>query len=234
MPKQREKGIMNKIYFIIIMYFLLVGGILQAQTSIDSIVNEARSSSNDTTFIDGMYNAIWKLNRSNPSQALELIKEVENRFETSEVEYKRNTVIYYKGVMYKNMGDFETAEQYLREYLEKSKIKGYKRGVYGGYTALANMYTNMHYYSKALEIYQENYDFAVSEKDSSGIARILTRIGFLHSQNENFDKALEYNKEAVEILEEKGQPVDYANAINDRGIIFEKMEPNQLKISNFK
>lgn len=94
-----------------------------------------------------------------------------------------NAAKYYAGVSYLNLGQYEAAIDYLKDFKAKGEITPTMK-----YGAIGDAYSELNDFDQALNYYED----AVDQGDNGIItAYYLKKLGMLHERNGNMDGALE-------------------------------------------
>ena len=92
-----------------------------------------------------------------------------------------NSALYYAGICYLNLGQYEAALDYLRDFKAKGEITPVMK-----YGAMGDAYSELNEFDKALDHYQK----AVKQGDNGILtAYYLKKQGMLHERNGNFAEA---------------------------------------------
>ncbi len=99
------------------------------------------------------------------------------------------------GILYRTMGQYETAEYYNRKDLEGSTTP-YSKGA--AYTNLANLYLDQNQLEKATDFYLKAIAQLTLAKDKEALANAYSNISIVFSELRNFKKAVYYHNKAIE------------------------------------
>lgn len=116
--------------------------------------------------------------------------------------------------------DIKKAEFYANQVLEKSQSIVYEKGEADGYYALARIFHNSHFdisfnlIQKALIIYQKL-------NDSVNIAKSLNLISIVKANIREYESALEYSNQILEISLQIGDSTLYAMVLNNIGTYYD-------------
>lgn len=97
-----------------------------------------------------------------------------------------NLANYYAGISYLHLGEFETAIEYLKQFESDDKMVAPV-----AYGAIGDAYVELEDLDEALIFYKK----AVNSSENEFTTPIyLMKVGFVHEQNGDYDKALEAYK----------------------------------------
>lgn len=184
-----------------LLFLLIITNIIVGQAELDKILNKIENLP-DTTRINRLSDFCWTYRNQNPQQALEggklalKIAEENNLFGFAA---KAANLI---GVVYRNMGDYDTAVKYYKrafDYAEKEKDSlqiAYSYNNIGGIFRIeGNNPLALSYILKAMKIF-ENLG------DKKGLAFCTINIGLIYRRQENYRRALEYLYQTIKLREE--------------------------------
>jgi len=132
------------------------------------------------------------------------------------------------GLLARNRGDYEEAEKYFLEALSIRKDIGEIMPIVNAYNNLGDLLRRQGKFSKALEYYGAGLKTAEGAKNEavvdSGKAVVLTDISICHQHLGEYQKALEYNDEDIELQRKLGESQRAAYALFTSGTIYRKMK----------
>jgi len=148
--------------------------------------------------------------------ALSNMKEAE-RFATNKTEL---IFIYNRlGLIYKGMGDLDNALFYHSKSLNLARELGDRHIEAGELNNIASIFNTRGELDKALSYYEESLRLRTDEKDK---AVTYNNIGMIYASKEDFVKAIDYLKKAVEIDERYGNYHSLAQSLLNLGYIYSK------------
>ena len=181
----------------ILLIFALVIFILSPSFSqdhqIDSLVNLAEHSSDDTNKVNTLNLISRKFFNSDPDksigygqQAIDLATKL--NFKPGLALANKNT-----GIGYFNKGDYINALKFYEQSLAVFQSLGNKKGVANIYSNMGNIYFNQGSDEKALELYLNALKFADEIKDTLRMVTVLGNIGAIYGKKkQTYDKAITY------------------------------------------
>ncbi|MFO7843273.1 MAG: tetratricopeptide repeat protein [Bacteroidales bacterium] len=138
------------------------------------------------------------------SEALPVLLQLTKKFKALGDEYNYAQCLVTLASVYENQGDFEKSREYNLQYIEKCKVIGYEEGIAGGYHNLANLASKQGENDQALEYALKAVEgFNKPQAVWSRASSMLT-LGIIYHQLGQLDKALQTNKEILDICREKG------------------------------
>jgi tetratricopeptide (TPR) repeat protein len=108
------------------------------------------------------------------------------------------------GVVYKNLGDYPKALDYLKQALKIKKEIGDKRGIGNNLTNIGGVYQYLDDYPKALDYYQQALAIDKELGDKRGEGMDLTNIGVAYKYLGEYQKAKKAFQDSVVIFENLG------------------------------
>jgi serine phosphatase RsbU (regulator of sigma subunit) len=133
---------------------------------------------------------------------------------------RANMLISLSEAYEREMNDMQRLEKSTKELLSISQKLDFKKGIATAYrykgmisSSKSDLKTSMHFYLKALEIFE-------SIHDKAGISSCYQRIGVYHYIKGDYETAIQYALKAAKILEEIGDKRGTANSYNNIGISY--------------
>lgn len=118
-----------------------------------------------------------------------------------------------RGVIYRNLESFDTAEFYLNRSLESSIQLGDSIWIARNYNSIGIMYEQQNLFMQAIEMYEQSLSIKRSLNYTDGVVTTLTNIGRLYMELGNYNKALSYMEEADGLCGIDCQPGRQANVL---------------------
>ncbi|KAA3605585.1 MAG: hypothetical protein DWQ06_03405 [Calditrichaeota bacterium] len=134
------------------------------------------------------------------------------------------TVLNAIATMYWGIGDFEKGFEYAFRFLKISEELGSIRGKSFACLTLGNFYHDKKDYDESLIYYQKTYELAISLERQQDLlsakARALNGIGIIHLYRNEFETALDYTKQSLEIHSEINSEIGVSRSYDDIGRIY--------------
>jgi|RifOxyC2_1024027.scaffolds.fasta_scaffold03605_4 DNA-binding CsgD family transcriptional regulator len=153
--------------------------------------------------------------------------------ELSKAQNLKDTIdVYFKLSSHYVNYDIKKAELYANQVLEKSQNINYNKGVADGYYALARIFHNSHYdvsfnlVQKALGIYQKL-------NDSINIAKSLNLISIIKGNIGEYESALEYSNQILDISLKISDSTLYAMVLNNIGTYYDDIKDDSIAQSYY-
>ncbi|BDX37636.1 hypothetical protein CYCD_09910 [Tenuifilaceae bacterium CYCD] len=200
---------------ILLLSLILLKNILGYSDSIDSLIQNIATVSNDSTRYNLLSQIASAYADSNYSKSLEYYQKA---LEIAEKTNMRNLVAdsYHKiGYCYERMGEFSSA---LKNFSNSADIYSYlndKKNLAGVFNDIGLIYRSWGKYDKALENYIKAQKLYDELQDVEGSAIISNSIGQIYFYQENHPKAIEYFIKYFEINTKLGKPRAVAAAANN-------------------
>ncbi len=124
------------------------------------------------------------------------------------------------GIVYRNLGDYTKALEYLGRALDAHELLGQKSEVAAVAGSIGSVYTSLGNYDKALEYYGSALDTHEFLGMKSDIAKVTGNIGLVHLYLDNYSKALECLVKALDAHEFLGQKSLVASVTGNIGSVY--------------
>ncbi|MFK7806860.1 MAG: tetratricopeptide repeat protein [Saprospiraceae bacterium] len=144
------------------------------------------------------------------SEAILDLAEAKDTSFLSEAQMMKGHVHYY-------LVDFPKANWHYQEGLTLAKLIGNNRLITYGLSNLGVVQKRLKQFPQALEYYFQGLDFAESDFDK---AALLNNISNVYLKLKDWDSALKYQKEALQIKQKLDFPLAIANSMDNIGIIY--------------
>lgn len=129
------------------------------------------------------------------------------------------------GLVYRKLGDLDTALMYHMRHLSLSRKMGDRRGEATALNNIAGIYENKGDYQKALEYYMRSLEL---EDDPRERAITLNNIGIVYDKLGDYKNAERYLKQAIELAEKSGDFHGAGQTMLNLGNIYRKMKNYKL------
>ncbi|GAB4131271.1 MAG: hypothetical protein OHK0045_24030 [Raineya sp.] len=206
-------------------------------------------------------NAVWgqdeefskKLSQLSPKEQVYLYDEYAQKYKESKpkksLEYATeglklaqkikdtNNVAYFYtfiGVLYKNMGNYETALLFYQKAIPINQQLHNWQGNAGIYNNIAFVYRLQGKYKNALEYYLKALTLFEDSEYAKQKSIVLNNIGSLYFDQKQFKTALEYLRASLQIAEIIKDTLGIAFAYNNIGEVYQKQGNWQKAKSNFE
>jgi serine phosphatase RsbU (regulator of sigma subunit) len=133
---------------------------------------------------------------------------------------RANTLITLSNIYEREMNDMKKLDKSAKELLVLSQKLDYKKGIATAYrykgkisTSRSDLKTSMHFYIKALEIFE-------SIENKAGISSCYQNIGIDNYIKGDYETAITYALKAAKLCEEIGDKRGTANSYNNIGISY--------------
>jgi serine phosphatase RsbU (regulator of sigma subunit)/Tfp pilus assembly protein PilF len=126
------------------------------------------------------------------------------------------------GYLLLRVGEYKTSRKYLADALAYREFINDSNGIAGSLLHLGLLYNNMGDYTQALEYYFRCIEYAKANQDEDPgfMGKIMNNIGAVFMNQQKYDDALRYYREAVAWKLKSNNPKDAASSYNNIGSIF--------------
>ena len=164
-----------------------------------------------------------QLENTNPDSAIIIYRYIKNEAISQGDPQTAAQAIYYQGLVYMNMGKFDTCAQYL-DQAEKEFFRLHIRDQHAKVlVAIANNYYFQGKYELALTGYQRAFDAAVKLEDPFMQARILSNQSSIFNVTQRIESALQTLRQARSIAEPLGPNVYLGDIYNNFSVNFQAL-----------
>lgn len=139
-------------------------------------------------------------------------------------DYKIIASLFNKiGVVYDDMGNFETALSFYQKALNTSKKIKDKHIMAAALGNIGIIYDNRGNYEQALKYYNEALHIETEQKNKRGIAGNLENIGITYNLMGNYQTALSYYEKAFKVFDEISDKSEIAFCLTNIGNTYYKL-----------
>lgn len=160
-----------------------------------------------------MARANYKLNKS--ATALELFSDAQRIFQEKRRIDRLASLYNNVGLIYKSLGRFSNAVQFLSRAYEYYERLEDKMGAARVSNNLGSVYMRLGNHEKTAEAYFRSLKLFEELEDQMGIAGINSNLALLFSEQKNYQRALKHSSFALKIFEELGRKHEHANLLNN-------------------
>ena len=226
------------IHIIVLLTLVPILGIAQSsQYLIDSLEAKSSAIKSDSAYVSTLMSYVWDHARLDRTVSFHFLDRVEKYADSIKMSYKRDKMIYYRGVLLKNERSFAESEKYFKKFQKIKVEKNDTQWMAACHNVLLNLYSDMDLHEKASIEADKAIRLYELTKDTIGIVRVGSRIGTLLTQFGNTDTGMEYVRNAYKLGENISDYATYAYVINDMGYGYElqgKLDSAQYYYSKFK
>lgn len=176
----------------------------------------------DTQQVEKLLKSAWSAARSDPHLSLATLHQADSFIKASRTDYFSSVLIYYYGVVYKNLGAYDSSEIYFDRYIEYSKAKNDLRRLAPVFMAKANLYSDQNRYEKSMDAVTQSLRYFRELNDTAGIITGQSKMGYLLSEIGRFDDAEKYHRFSLDLSTAIRDTVSIAIALTNLGLLFEK------------
>ena len=205
---------------------------LTAQSSIDSLLNELKTTKEDTIKVNLLNTLSWEYHYSDYDKANEYAQQALQL--SNKVNYKKGvaTSFYRIGIVHHLRGNYAKAlEYYQKSLIIKEELRD-KKGIAKCLMNIGSVHFRQDNYTKTLEYYQKSLIIKEELGDKQGVSTTLNNIGNVHISQGNYTKAIEYYQESLKIKKELGDKHGISSCLNNIGNVH-RDQGNYTKALNY-
>ncbi len=206
-------------------FILKIGFAFLNASNVDSLQLKYREATSDTVKADLLiqigdyyeysisdsalyyYNLAYELTKNSKKQD----------YRTRELE---GTALRYKGVVYRQTGNFTAASLYLNMALDVFLETGNKKGLASTYSSLGALNRSLGNNIHALEYYQKALNINMEIGNERGIAACHNNIGIIHNIEKNYSLALKYYENALNYFKKQENELRIGIALMNMGSVY--------------
>lgn len=141
---------------------------------------------------------------------------------------------YYKGLIYKNTGNYKTAEDLYNKALLAYSVIENKKGMGQCYNGLGQVHMYQGEYEQALLYYQKSLFLAKSINDNKDVASVLNNIGLTYMNKANYETSLSYYLNSIKYYELASDTLGSAACHNNIGAIYYYLGKYSKALEHYK
>lgn len=211
-----------------VLILLLAGSLsLQAQ-------DKRHFTKADTQEVEKLLNSAWTAARADPQLSLQTLHHADSFIKSRQTDYFSSVLLYYYGVVYKNLSRYDSSEVYFNRYIQYSKNKNDIRRLAPAFMAMANLYSDQNRYEKSMEAVTQSLQYFKDLKDTAGIITCQSKMGYLLSEIGRLDDAREYHLSSLDLSLQQKDTESVTIALTNLGLLFEKKQLHDSALIYFK
>lgn len=183
----------------------------------------AQMTAQDSSTVDSLLGHAWKMMRKDPQGTLTLLNRIDSLQKSYTPPAKFYKLVYYYGIVYKNLARFDSSEYYLDQYLEhyqKSKNPAYAASAY---MAKANLYSDQSLWDKSMQSVSAAIILFEQLKDTSNLIIANSKLGYLLSEVLRTEEAIAYHRRSLQLAQNILDSVEMTIALSNLGLAFQKI-----------
>ncbi|MFM9911343.1 MAG: tetratricopeptide repeat protein, partial [Chitinophagaceae bacterium] len=178
----------------------------------------------DSVAIDSLIKAAWNVARTDAPQSLSILGQLSNIFDNVSTLYRQDVLFYYYGVVYKNLSRFAESERYLNKYEELHAKTDNKVKLANVNMVKANLFSDQGLWEKSMASVTKSLLYYEQLKDTIGIIRAASKLGYLLTEINRPEDAMKYHKRALHYAQIKKDSSQLSVAFTNIAVVFEKMK----------
>jgi len=191
-------------------------------TKLDSLQIELKNAAQDSVKAQILKDISWEyLNeRSDNVMAKKYIDSLYILSEKSNLKRWMILAKYQYGVLYRQMGNYDKALNYIEEYIKFSEEQKNDYEIANGLYQKAIILDDKGAYDESLKIYYKILKIYEKAKDTFGVATTFNALGEVLKRSGKIDEALKYYNKALEIFKQLDNKIEMANCNYNIGDAF--------------
>ncbi|MFX1536813.1 MAG: tetratricopeptide repeat protein [Promethearchaeota archaeon] len=218
-----------------LIYLLLKSALMNRLGSYENAINLANQAYQLSQELDkplkqieallNLIEGLWRL--GNHDDALAMIIEGEKTFKVIKERYPskfvqiKASLMYHRGVVYRNTGDLDLALDYSQKSLKLQQENNLVRDSAYSLNIIGIIYFQKGQLNQALECYQKSLVLHKKLNNTQYIAKCLNNIGEVYRNKGELDRSLEYYQLGLAQFEKIGNKSDIAHALHNIGLIYQ-------------
>jgi serine phosphatase RsbU (regulator of sigma subunit)/uncharacterized damage-inducible protein DinB len=192
----------------------------QNAQKIDSLLQIVKTTQKDTSRIK-VWNALaWEYRNIDFKKSLEFVEKSVQSGEKINFKTGLAEAYSYKGLIYRNMGDYASALEFYLKSLKLSEETGNQAQVGYGYNNIGEIHKNQEHYPPAIENIQKAISIFAKIKDMRGLGYGYLRLGEVYQAQKDYNNALANFRKSLEIREKSNDPHAVATSLSRVGIAY--------------
>ena len=163
--------------------------------------------------IESLAQKCWNIRSNNPRKSLEYGYIALKLINSSGIDKSKSTVLNYLGVVYRNIGNLDSAYFYYKSALDLARIKNDKLQVAYSLTNLGDYYSKNALYPTALEKLLQAYHIFESLKNKRGIGYTTNYIGEIYLKIKDYSKSKIFLSNSAELRRSNNDFRGYARTL---------------------
>ena len=214
--------IRNKQIYFIALFCLFASNALGAQSTIyDSLYKEINKHPILEEKIEVYQIIVWDYARVDPDISLKLLDDLNQLYKETGTDHEYDIMLYYYGVINKNIGKYSVSESYLKKYeafvTDSTSIARVN-------LVLSNLYRLQSKWILAIESAERAIRLFEGYKDTTNQITSLMNIGFsLHNIGRS-EEAISYHFQALDLAKLKGSAIHRSIAHSNLGLCYIKLK----------
>jgi len=237
---------MNKYFllFLTISCQLLTVNCFAQKSAIDSLKNIIETAEHDTTRAKALNTLAWKLQYNKPDTAFILAEKSLQLYKKTGDQKGISNAYHSMGSIKDNVSEYEKALEYYNKSLKIRESLGDKQRMANSYGNIGIIYYNQSDYPRALNYFLKSLKIKEKLLERNGnpdeigrlkqdIAGSYITIGSIYLTQSDYPTALDYQLNAMRILDELGNKDWLAMAYNNIGIIYHNQSDYPLALDYY-
>lgn len=220
---QRSLTMRPRFVLLLLIFFSIT---LSAKSNVDSLLRIVSTEKQDTNTVNALIEITNKLRSNYPDSAqvyAQVALEISNNLHFSK---GTNQATYQLAVIYYFKGDYEKALEYIAiNKKELLKNKDTRNKLASTLLVEGSVYKNMGSYSKAIEIYDECFDLAQSQKNNHLSVLVTNNKANIFRRQGKYNTALNVYLNALKICDDHNLESDKILVLGNIGLVYK--EQNQ-------
>ncbi len=173
--------------------------------------------------INYLLGTAWEKARTRPALSLILLDTLQTIYRNNRIDYKKDVMYYYYGIVHKNLSNYSLSQSYFDQYFQFHKKLGNNRHLAVVNMALANLNSDRSMWSESMSAVTKALELYESLKDTTGIIRASSKLGFLLLQLKRYRDAQVYHNRSYQLSVALSDTTEQSIAYSNLGLVYEKL-----------
>ncbi len=185
-------------------------------------VAQARSPHDDSVRIDALIDESWTHMRTDPAYSLKLLGDLHELFHKTGLAYRRDVMLYYYGVVYKNLNNFTKSRDNFDAYYAYHEERRDTPRMALVLMTRSNLYSQESRWTESMEDADAAIRFYSFLKDTAGVIRATSKKGYILLELGRLEDAMTYHREALQMAVQIGDSAEISVAYSNIALGFER------------
>ncbi|MBX2962385.1 MAG: tetratricopeptide repeat protein [Cyclobacteriaceae bacterium] len=219
----------------ILLLFISIAIHAQTPAHIDSLLHVLESTDNDSLKVRAINQAAFYFLFNNPEKARMLLQEGKKYASANRLPYSYNQLLNTTGLYFHVLQVNDSAKFYLETALQHSRENNWPDQEEKSLNNLGMSNLNSGKFSVALEYFSAGYGLIKTNQPENfaGIGKYLSNIGLVYQELKQFNTAIDYHKQALELREKYSNANDQAISNANLGVCYKSLNITDKAIEHY-
>ncbi|WKZ60453.1 MAG: sensor histidine kinase [Cyclobacteriaceae bacterium] len=208
--------------FFIFLVFISFTTHAQIPAHIDSLLHVLETTDNDSLKVRAINQAAFYFIFNNPEKAYALLQEGNTYASTNRLPYSYNQLLNTTGIYFDVLRVSDSAQFYFEKALQLSRENNWPDQEEKSLNNLGMNNLNSGRFSVALEHFSAGHELVKTNQPENfvGMGKYLSNIGLVYQELKQFNTAIDYHKQALELREKYSHANDQAISNANLGVCY--------------